>query len=94
MNSSRILAGLRLMGCCLVWVAATAQADQVTMKNGDVITGKVNRIADSKVWIQPSYADEFGVALAEVEKLDADLVFEVELAGHEKVTGQFQWSAD
>jgi putative salt-induced outer membrane protein YdiY len=94
MNSSRILSGLRLLGCCLVLVAATAQADQVTMKNGDVITGKVNRIAENKVWIQPTYADEFGVALAEVEKLDAELVFEVELAEQEKVTGQFQWSAD
>lgn len=64
------------------------------MKNGDVITGKVSRIADDKVWIQPDYADEFGVALAEVEKLDAELVFEVELAERKKVSGQFQLSAD
>lgn len=94
MNSSRKLSVLRLLGCCLIWVAATAKADQVTMKNGDVITGTVNRIAENKVWIQPTYADEFGVALAEVEKLDADLVFEVELAEKQKVTGQFQSSAD
>lgn len=94
MSSSQVLNCLRLLACCLVWVAATAQADQVTMKNGDVITGKVSRIADGKVWIQPAYADEFGVALGEVEKLDAELVFEVELAEHEKVSGQFQLAAD
>jgi hypothetical protein len=93
MSSSRISAGLRLLGCCLVWVAITAEADQVTMKNGDVITGKVGRIADGKVWIQPTYADEFGVALAEVQNLDAEVVFEVELAEHEKVSGQFQSSS-
>lgn len=94
MSSSRRLSGLRLLGCCLVWAAGYAQADQVIMKNGDVITGKVSRIADNKVWIQPTYADEFGVALAEVEKLDAELVFEVELAEREKVSGQFQLSPD
>jgi putative salt-induced outer membrane protein YdiY len=94
MNSNRMLSGFRMLGFCLAWIAATAQADQVTMKNGDVITGKVNRIAENKVWIQPTYADEFGVALIEVEKLDAELVFEVELAEQKKVTGQFLWSAD
>lgn len=94
MSSSRIKTSLRGLACSLLAFAMTAQADQVTMKNGDVITGKVSRIADGKVWIQPAYADEFGVAAGEVAKLDAELLFEIELAEHEKVTGQFQMSAD
>jgi putative salt-induced outer membrane protein YdiY len=99
MSSNHFLAGLRLLGVSLAvffasGIAVSAQADQVIMKNGDVITGKVSRIADGKVWIQPSYADEFGVATADVEKLDAELQFEVELAEHEKVDGQFQLSAE
>ncbi|MDZ4729039.1 MAG: hypothetical protein SH820_03770 [Xanthomonadales bacterium] len=80
MSSKRFLAGLLLLCVCLVGFPVSAQADQVIMKNGDIITGKVNRIADGKVWIQPAYADEFGVASTEVEKLDAELLFEVELA--------------
>jgi len=86
----------------LVWLALAvlfctglnAQADQVVMKNGDVITGTVNRVADGKVWIQPTYADEFGVAIGEVAKLDAAMVFDVELPEREKVSGQFVLSAD
>lgn len=94
MSSNRWLAGFRLLGICLAGFAVSAQADQVIMKNGDIITGKVNRIADGKVWIQPAYADEFGVATAEVEKLDAEVLFNVELAEYEKVAGQFQMSSD
>jgi len=93
MNSNRIRAGLQLLACGLAWVAMSAQAGQVIMKNGDVITGKVSRIADGKVWIQPSYAAEFGVAVGEVEKMEAELLFEVELAEQQKVEGQFQLSA-
>jgi putative salt-induced outer membrane protein YdiY len=86
----------------LVWLALAvlfctglnAQADQVVMKNGDIITGTVNRVADGKVWIQPTYADEFGVAIGEVAKLDAAMVFDVELPEREKVSGQFVLSAD
>src|SRR5690606_25458667 len=92
MNSNRLPAGLCLLGLCLLGFGVTVQADQVIMKNGDVITGKVTRIVDGKVWVKPAYADEFGVASAEVEKLDAELLFEVELAEHEKVQGQFQLS--
>jgi len=92
MSSNRIVAVLQLLAAGLASVAISAHADQVVMKNGDVITGTVNRIADGKVWIQPSYADEFGVAVGEVEKMEADLLFEVELAEQQKVEGQFQLS--
>lgn len=94
MSSNRLLAGLCLLGLCLSGFSMTVQADQVIMNNGDIITGKVTRIADGKVWVKPSYADEFGVVSAEVETLDAELLFEIELAGHEKVKGQFQLSPE
>jgi len=94
MSSNRILTGLRLLGCAMACFAITVQADQVIMKNGDIITGTVNRIANGKVWIQPSYADEFGVAASEVAKMDAALQFEVELAEQQKVTGTFQLSPE
>ena len=93
--SSKDFAGcMRLLTACVALFSVSVSADQVVMKNGDVITGKVNRIADGKVWITPAYADEFGVAASEVEKLDAELVFQVELPEHEKVKGQFVLSPD
>lgn len=94
MSSSRKLALTWLTISSLFCFSLNAQADQVIMKNGDVITGTINRVADGKVWIQPSYADEFGVAVGEVEKMEAALLFEVELAEHEKVSGQFQLSPE
>ncbi len=92
MSSKCILAGLRLLICSLACCVISAQADQVIMKNGDIITGKVKRVAAGKVWIQPTYADEFGVATGEVEKMESELLFEVELAERQKVEGQFRLS--
>jgi hypothetical protein len=94
MNSNCKLATVWLAITVLSGFSLNLQADQVIMKNGDVITGTINRVADGKVWIQPAYADEFGVALGEVEKMEGALVFEVELAEQEKVSGQFQLSPE
>jgi putative salt-induced outer membrane protein YdiY len=54
--------------------------DRVVMKNGDVITGNVSLIDGDDVYIEPSYADEFAVSLAEVASIELDESFEIELA--------------
>ena len=64
-------------------------ADRLVMKNGDVITGNVSKIEDQKVYIDPSYADEFSVKLAEVESIETVEVFEVELDDGSKINAQF-----
>lgn len=66
-----------------------AVADQIIMKNGDVITGNISKIEDSKVFIEPAYADEFSVDLAEVVSIDADQTFEIELEDGAKVDASF-----
>jgi len=55
--------------------------DQLTMKNGDVITGKISIFTESSVTIQPGYASgPMEVALSEVDKVDIEEgYFEVEL---------------
>jgi hypothetical protein len=73
---------------------ATAIADRLLMQNGDVITGKVSKIEDGKVFIEPSYADEFSVKLAEVVSIEAETVFEVELEDGNTVDAQFAGGAD
>lgn len=54
--------------------------DRVVMKNGDVITGNVSLIDGDDVYIEPSYADEFAVSLADVATIELDEPFAVELA--------------
>jgi putative salt-induced outer membrane protein YdiY len=74
---SRLLAAL-ILGCGF-WMTGSVHADQVRMKNGDVITGSVSKIEDGELFIEPAYADEFSVDLAEVESVESETVFEIEL---------------
>jgi putative salt-induced outer membrane protein len=73
---------------CVAW------SDQLVMTNGDVITGDISKIESEKVFIKPSYADEFSVSLAEVASIEADQVFEVEMADGRTMEGTFAGAAD
>lgn len=64
-------------------------ADQLTMKNGDVITGDISSIDNDKVNIKPAYADEFAVNLADVASIEADQTFDVVLEDGREVEAQF-----
>jgi hypothetical protein len=77
-----LLLPLTLLPGCLL-------ADQLIMKNGDVITGDIASIDDSKVTIKPAYADEFAVNLADVAAVEADQVFDVVLEDGREVEAQF-----
>lgn len=63
--------------------------DTIYMSNGDRITGEVSRVWDNDLYIEPAYADEFTVDLAEVTRIESDEEFEVELRDHSVVTGTF-----
>jgi hypothetical protein len=65
--------------------ASTALAqDRVVMKNGDVITGNISLIDGEEIFIEPSYADEFALDLADVATIELEEAFEVELADDTK----------
>ena len=72
----------------------TAAADQLIMKNGDVITGEVTKIAENKIYINPSYTDEYAIDLAEVDSIQAEKLFEVELEDGRNMEGQFAGATD
>ena len=78
----------------LVLMPGIMFADQLLMKNGDIITGKVSKIVHEEVYIAPSYAGEFSVALAEVVSIEADHGFEVELADGSQIDAQFGGASD
>jgi putative salt-induced outer membrane protein YdiY len=75
-------------------LAAPAFADQLKMKNGDVITGEVKKIEGGSVFIEPGYGSEFSVDLAEVVSIEADQVFEVELESGKEVEATFGGGSD
>ena len=77
-----------------ILLPATASAGQLSMKNGDVISGKVTKIEDGKVFVDPDYADEFSVDLAEVVSIQADQVFEVDLEDGSTVKAEFVEGGD
>lgn len=73
-----------LIFLALAFTTSAFAQDRIVMKNGDVITGNVSLIDGDDVYIEPSYADEFAVDLAEVATIEIDEAFEVELADETK----------
>jgi hypothetical protein len=69
-------------------------ADQLIMKNGDVITGDVSKVENNKVFIKPAYGSAFSVDLAEVVSINAETEFEIELEDGSEVKGQFAGAAE
>ena len=64
----------------LALLSCTALAqDRVVMHNGDVITGNISLITDDEILIEPSYADEFAIDIAEVATVEVEEFFEVEM---------------
>lgn len=81
-----------LLACALL--PAPLLADQLLMKNGDVISGEIASIDDGKVNIKPAYADEFAVDLAEVAAIEADQPYEVVLDDGREVEALFEGGSD
>ncbi len=69
-------------------------ADQLIMKNGDVITGDITRISADEVLIKPSYSGKFEVDIADVVSIEADKEFEVRLADGSEFNAQFAGARD
>ncbi len=61
--------------------------DQVFLKNGDRITGEIQRIWDGELLIEPAYADEFPIELSAIERIVSDRKFEFELDRERKIIG-------
>jgi putative salt-induced outer membrane protein YdiY len=76
------------------FLAAPASADVLVLKNGDRITGKIKRIWDNEVTIEPDYADEFNVDLPIVDYIESDRDFEIDLQDGTSVVAEFDGAAD
>jgi putative salt-induced outer membrane protein YdiY len=79
MTQSPCARALPFLICLLLAPGLALPMDVLVMKNGDRITGKIKRIWDGEVSIEPDYADEFNVDLPEVDHIVSDREFEIEL---------------
>jgi len=89
MNSRIWRIAVICLAVAAIFLPGIALADQLVMKNGDVITGDVKKVENNKVFIKPAYAGEFSVDLAEVVSIEAEKVYEVELEDGSEVNAQF-----
>ncbi len=67
-KSNRIL---RLLGCFLL-LSATVFADQITLKSGDRLSGKIVAQDDEKVVLQTDFAGTLTIAKSSVEKISIE----------------------
>ncbi|MGD8347461.1 MAG: DUF481 domain-containing protein [Lysobacterales bacterium] len=75
-------------------LSTSLSADQVKMSNGDIITGTVTKIEDGKVFIDPAYADEFAVDVAEVASIEAEQTFDIVLEDGSEKPAKFDHGDD
>lgn len=77
-------------------LVTASRADQVTMKNGDRITGEIQRIWDKEVIIEPEYDDDVNVTidLENVIHIESEREFEVELTDGQEVVATLLGPAD
>lgn len=73
----------------LLFVVQPALADQIVMKNGDVISGKISRVDENEVTIDPGYTKKFAVKRSAIESIVTEGFLEVEMADGEKLQARF-----
>ena len=78
---------------CFTFFSNTIFADQLIMKNGDVISGTVAKVAAGKVTITPPYAGAIEVRIDAVESIKADKEFEVELSDGSQINARLDLNA-
>jgi putative salt-induced outer membrane protein YdiY len=89
MTHSNRLFPLRLAAALLLLAPGVIAADQLVMKNGDVITGQIKRVTWNKATIKPDYTGAIEVKLSQVRSISTDAPVEVELSDGRELTGQF-----
>src|SRR3954447_23853251 len=70
---------LRLLFALLLLTAA-AFADQVTLANGDRLTGVITKFDDKKIYMKTDYSDEIIIKWSAVSKVAADKPLHIERA--------------
>lgn len=74
---------------CLFLSSAVWSQDRLVMKNGDIITGNISKIAKDEIFIEPPYVDEFAVSVSDVVSMETEETFEMALTDGRDVDARF-----
>jgi putative salt-induced outer membrane protein YdiY len=78
----------------LLALSCPVAADQLVMRNGDVISGKIKSVTNGKATIKPDYAGALEVKLSQVQSIRSDAPMEVELTDGRELSARFDGLAD
>ncbi|HIJ41010.1 MAG TPA: DUF481 domain-containing protein [Deltaproteobacteria bacterium] len=70
------------------WSIDEARADEIIMKNGDRLQGKIISMGSGKLVFETPYAGKITIAWDQVERLTSDETLEVSLPDKETLTGR------
>jgi putative salt-induced outer membrane protein YdiY len=90
----RSLGGAILCVLLLLLAPCLAGADEVTMANGDVITGEIVGLKDGKLTIKTPYNEALEVAWGSIAKIVSEAPVEVVLSDETRLKGTLQMSED
>jgi hypothetical protein len=79
---------MRISALLFLFASASLAADQVVLKNGDVITGAVIKKDGNKLTIKSEFLGEVTMPWTAVKSLHSDEVLTVELPGGEHIAGK------
>ena len=78
----------------LLFAAAAFPADQVVLKNGDIITGSIVKKDGGKLTIKSEFLGEVSMPWTAVKSVRSDETLTVELPGGERVAGKVATAGD
>lgn len=79
---------------CLLGFARFSWADQVTLKNGDRLTGSIVKSDGKTVVVKTDYAGEVTVKFDAVQDISSSTELHVEMSGGKKAVGPVTTSGD
>lgn len=82
------------VGLAFLVVCPLALADEVTLANGDVITGEILTLKEGKLTIKTPYNESLEIAWASVRKIRSEAPVEVLLSDDTRLKGTLQVSDD
>jgi putative salt-induced outer membrane protein YdiY len=86
------MTAIGLLALAFGWAAATARADEVYLKNGNHLSGKIGTVVDGKLELETDFAGKLMIDWGQVERISTDQLLTVVLNDGSKLTGTLRRS--
>lgn len=87
-------AALAIAGCIGLAVGTASAADTVRLRNGDVISGKLLKVADGNAVVETDHSGEVTITMEEVVAIETDRVMTVEYEDGREVDAVIETSEE